>query len=74
MRGEHDGSYTGFVKACSERIKQDLTQRPFPAEMQTRFSRLARESVEEQQRIEGADTVPFEAFRQQYLSPQRLVV
>jgi len=42
--------------------------------MQTRFSRLARESVEEQQRIDGADTVPFEAFRQQYLSPRRLVV
>jgi glutamate--cysteine ligase len=74
MRGEHDGSYTGFVKACSERIKQVLMQRPFPAEMQTRFNRLARESVEEQQRIEGADTVPFEAFRQQYLSSQRLVV
>jgi len=74
MRKEHDGSYTGFVKACSERIKQVLTQRPFSAEMQARFSRLARESVEEQQRIDGADTVPFEEFRQQYLSPQRLVV
>jgi glutamate--cysteine ligase len=74
MRKEHDGSYTGFVKTCSERIKQVLLQRPFPAEMQTRFSRLARGSVEEQQRIDGADTMPFETFRQQYLSPQRLVV
>ncbi|WP_372526835.1 glutamate--cysteine ligase [Piscinibacter sp.] len=74
MREKHDSSYTGFVKACSERIKQILTQRPFSAEMQTRFSRLATESVEEQQRIDGADTVPFEEFRQQYLSPLRLVV
>jgi glutamate--cysteine ligase len=73
MRGEHDGSYTAFVKSRCERTKQVLMQHPFPAEMQTRFDRLARESVEVQQRIEGADSVPFEEFRQQYLSPQRLM-
>ena len=73
MRGDHNGSYTGFVNARSERTKQVLMPRPFPVEMQTRFNRLARESVEEQQRIEAADNVPFEEFRQQYLSPLRLV-
>jgi len=45
-----------------------------PADVQTRLERLARQSVVEQQRIEAADTVPFEEFRQQYVSPQRLVV
>jgi len=73
MRGAHDGSHISFVQARSERTKQVLMPRPFPAEMQTRFDRLARESVQEQQRIEAADTMPFEEFRQQYLSPQRLL-
>ncbi len=74
MRSEYEGSYTGFVSACSERTRQALMQRPFSAEMQARLGRLARESVQEQQRIEGADSLAFEAFRQHYLSPQRLGV
>jgi len=73
MRGAHDGSHIAFVTACSERTRQALTQRPFPAELRERFDRMARQSVQEQQRIEAADAVPFEEFRQQYLSPQRLV-
>jgi glutamate--cysteine ligase len=74
MRGAHEGSHIGFVKACSERTKEDLMQRALPADVQTRLERQARESVVEQQRIEAADTVPFEEFRRQYVSPQRLVV
>ena len=74
MRREHDGSYTGFVKACSERSKQVLTQRPLSNDMQMRLAALATDSAEEQLRIESAETVPFEAFRQQYLSPRRLMV
>ena len=74
MRSEHGGSYIGFVKACSERTREFLMQRPYSADMQARHGRLAKESVDEQQRIEGADTMAFEAFRQQYVSAQRLVV
>ena len=74
MREAHGGSYAGFVKACSERTCRGLTQGPFPADVQARFERLARESVQEQQRIDSADTRPFEAFRQQYLSPRGLEV
>jgi glutamate--cysteine ligase len=49
-------------------------QRALPADVRTRLERQARESMVEQQRIEAADTVPFEEFRRQYVSPQRLVV
>ena len=73
MRTAHDGSYTAFIKAASDQTKRALTDRAFSAELRLRFNRLARESVQEQQRIDGADTLPFEEFRQQYLSPQRLV-
>jgi len=74
MVREHEGSYTGFIKSRSEHTKKDLMQRPFTPDMQSRFERLARESVEEQQRIEEADSVPFDEFRQRYLSLKQLVV
>jgi glutamate--cysteine ligase len=74
MRSEYGGSYTSFIEACSERTRQALLRRPFAAETQTRLTRLARQSVQEQQSIEAADTLAFEAFRQRYVSPQRLGV
>jgi hypothetical protein len=33
---------------------------------------MARESIAEQKRVEAADMLPFEAFRQVYLAPVRL--
>jgi glutamate--cysteine ligase len=74
MRSEYEGSYTGFVNACSERTRQHLMQRPLAAKTQARLTRLAQESLREQQRIEAADNIGFEEYRQHYLSPQRLVV
>ena len=40
------------------------------------FSRLtvaAEVSLREQQRREAADTMPFEAYREHYLAPERLL-
>jgi len=39
--------------------------------MQARFAALAETSVTEQKRIEEADSMPFEIYRQQYLAPER---
>jgi glutamate--cysteine ligase len=44
------------------------------AEIQAGLAREAQASLQEQQRIEAADSLSFEAFREHYLSPQRLVV
>ncbi|HEX6704068.1 MAG TPA: glutamate--cysteine ligase [Albitalea sp.] len=74
IASEHAGSYTAFARARSEHIRRSFAQRPFPADLQARFERLANESVQEQLRLERSDTVPFETFRQQYLSPQRLTL
>jgi glutamate--cysteine ligase len=74
MKSEYDRSYTGFIGARSEHVRQALMAQPFPAEVQAQFERLALESLQEQQRLENAETVPFEAFRQDYLSPHRLGV
>jgi glutamate--cysteine ligase len=74
LHSQHDGSYNGFVKACAERTRTAVMRRPFPDEARAEFIRLAADSIDEQRRVELADTVPFEEFRQQYLSPQRLEV
>ena len=39
-----------------------------------RFAQLAEEARAKQRQIEDADTVPFEIYRQQYLSAERLNV
>jgi glutamate--cysteine ligase len=73
MRTQHDGSHIKFVQARSEQVRNALLRLPYPAEIQARFEALARASVEAQRRQEAADKIPFELFREQYVSPQRLV-
>jgi glutamate--cysteine ligase len=72
MAKDFDHSYVRFVRAQSEHTRNALLRLPFSAELQARFTRLAQESIEEQKRIEAADTLPFETFREQYLSTERL--
>lgn len=72
MAAEHDNAFVGFVRARSEATRQALLDLPFAPEMQARFEAATAESVEAQKKIEAADTMPFEVYRQQYVSPTRL--
>jgi glutamate--cysteine ligase len=72
MQQSHGGSYLRFVLAQSLRHRTAIQSLTLRAEVAERFARLAEVSLAEQRRIEAADTVPFETFRQQYLSPVRL--
>jgi len=74
MNRDFDGSYVGFIRAQSAATRQHLLGLPYPGDWAQRFERLAAESVAEQRRIEAADTMPFEQYRQAYLSPERLQV
>jgi glutamate--cysteine ligase len=74
MAREHDDSHTAFGVAMSRRTREALLARPYAAAVDEHFAALARESLEEQKRQEAADTLPFEEFRQQYLSPEQLGV
>ena len=47
---------------------------PLSAESASRFARLAEESLAKQREIEASDSMLFEMYRQQYLSPLRLNV
>jgi len=72
MERDHRNSYVRFVLAQSRAHRDTLLQLPLAAEVGDRFARLAEDSLREQREIEAADTIPFETYRQQYLSPLRL--
>jgi len=65
--------YTAFVHDRSLQAQQALLALPWSQEQQARFEREAAQSVAEQVAIEAADTMPFEAFRQDYVSADRLM-
>jgi glutamate--cysteine ligase len=54
------------------RHRRHLLESPLPAETSARYARMAVESLAAQRQIEAADTVPFEVYRQQYLSQDLL--
>ena len=72
MADDFDNSYVRFTRAQSVQTRNMLLGLPWTPALQQQFEALARESVLEQQRIEAADTMPFEIYRQQYLAPHRL--
>ncbi len=73
MQQSHDGSYSRFVLAQSLQHRTAIQSLTLDAEVAERFARLAEVSLAEQRRIEAADTVPFETFRQQYLGIVKLM-
>ncbi len=72
MVREHDSSHIAFGRAMSERAREAVLALPFPADAIERFERIAADSVAEQKRIEAMDSLPFEIYRQEYLSRKRL--
>ena len=62
----------GFTRALSEQTKSKLLKLPYAGGLHARMEATARQSVADQAAVEAADTLPFELFRQQYISPQRL--
>ncbi len=74
MARDFDSSYVGFTRAQSVQTRHALLALPFSAEQQARFAALTQASIDEQKRIEANDSLPFEQYRQQYLSVERLGV
>jgi glutamate--cysteine ligase len=72
MQRDFGNSFTGFSRAQSQQTKAKLLALPFSAAQQARFVGLSEQSVLDQKAIEAADSMPFETYRQQYVSPERL--
>ncbi len=74
MGRDFQQSYTAFVRMQSTATREALLRLPYPADLATRFEAMARQSIDDQARLEASDTLPFETYRQQYLAPQRIGV
>ncbi|MDD0814719.1 glutamate--cysteine ligase [Curvibacter sp. HBC28] len=72
MAAEHDNSFVRFVRAQSEQTRSALLAQPWCLEQQARYLALSQKSVADQRAIEVADTLSFEAYREQYVSAERL--
>ncbi len=74
MAQDFDNSFVKFARAQSEKTRDVLQALPWTQAQQSHFEALSRDSVAAQKKIEAADTMSFEIYRQQYVSPQRLGV
>jgi glutamate--cysteine ligase len=66
--------HASFGLLQSARTREALLASELPAEAQSQLEQQARESIREQAVVEAADTLSFEAFRQDYMSARHLVV
>jgi glutamate--cysteine ligase len=67
-----DNSFVQFVRAQSVQTQAHFLQMPWTAEQQASFEAMTQQSVAEQKKIEAVDTMPFEIYREKYLSANRL--
>jgi glutamate--cysteine ligase len=74
MARDHGNSYIRFVLAQSRAHRDAILDLPLSDDVAARFVQLREGSLLAQRQIEAADTVAFETYRQQYLSPLSLNV
>ena len=72
MAAVHGNNFTAFSTSQSAIARESLLALPWSAQQQARFDVMAQKSLAEQKAIEAADTLPFEEWRQQYMSAQGL--
>jgi glutamate--cysteine ligase len=72
MAERHSNSYTAFALAQSRSHRAVFDALPLPDAIAQRFTAMAKESLELQKRMEAQDKLPFEDWRRQYLSLEKL--
>ena len=72
MARNHANSHVRFTLAESLAHRGTLAGIPLRPQVEERFAKLARESIEKQKKIEASDQVDFETYRQRYLNPELL--
>ena len=69
---QHESDFTAFACARSRTARDVLLAQPWTEAQQQRYTQLAEQSLAQQQAIEAADTLPFEAWREQYMAVDQL--
>ncbi|WP_029525393.1 glutamate--cysteine ligase [Polaromonas glacialis] len=74
MAQDFDNSFVQFARAQSLKTQAALQSLPLTDEQLARFTDLTRQSIQAQKDIEAADSMLFEDYRKQYVSPAHLKV
>jgi glutamate--cysteine ligase len=69
---DHSNSFSSFSLAQSQQSKAKLLKLPYSGTLHAHMEDVVRQSVDDQKAVEAADTMPFEQYRQQYISAERL--
>ena len=72
MARDHQNGFASFSLSQSEQAKARLLKLPYGGSMHARMEAIVRQSVQDQAAVEAADSLPFEQYRQQYVSAARL--
>ena len=72
MAANHSNSYTAFALAQSRTHRAALSALPLHPDVAQRYAAMTVESLALQKRMEERDQVPFEDWRRQYLSLEKL--
>jgi glutamate--cysteine ligase len=73
VKEEHAGSFVSFVRAQSQRTRQAMLDLPLSDAQAAHWAALSAQSLQDQADIEAGDTMPFDIYLQEYLSPSRLL-
>jgi glutamate--cysteine ligase len=74
MASGFDNRYVDFMRDRSEQTRQMLLGLPYSEAMAQQFAAQARDSVAAQKAIEAADKLPFDAYLQQYMAAEQILV
>ncbi|MGS5086447.1 glutamate--cysteine ligase [Hydrogenophaga sp. A37] len=72
VQERHGDSFVAFAREQSGEIHRQLLALPWSSKQQARYEATAAKSLVDQRAIEDADTMPFEIYRQEYVSEHRL--
>jgi len=67
------GSFVSFIRAQSQKTKEAMLAMPATAAQQAEWAAQSARSIAEQADIERGDSMPFDIYLQEYLSPKRLI-
>ena len=72
VRQQHGHSFVQFILNQSEKTHAHLLALPFSPAEQAHYEKLRADSIQAQAKLELQDSLPFEIYRQQYVSEHRL--
>ena len=74
VQRDYGGSFVGFVRARSEATRQAMLDSVLAPDVQQQLHAESVNSLQAQKAVEAADTMPFDVYLKEYLSPHRLGV